>query len=94
MLSIEGEANNEIYEFSGDFYGLVKPNLPAMVPVEDKFSCFFFESPKVVYDGCVKVGLDSCSGDVFGVFTLCLFSQFDPIFGPIMFIKLCFFNSI
>lgn len=50
--------------------------------------------PKVVNDGCVKIRFDSCSNEVSGIFALSPLSKFNPVLGPIVFVKLGFPDSV
>ena len=73
---------------------MVEPNIPSMVPTNEKFSCFFFEIPKVVDRGCIKIRFDSCSSEVSSVFALSPFSKFSPVLGLVVLVKLGFPNFV
>ena len=65
-----------------------------MVSTNEKFGCFFFEIPKVVDDGCIKIRFDSSSSEVLGIFALSPFSKFGPVLRLIVFVELSFPDSI
>ena len=65
-----------------------------MVSTNKKFNCFFFQIPKVVDDGCIKIRFDAGSSEVLGIFALPPFSKFGLVLRPIVFVEFNFPNSI
>ena len=86
LVSIQGEANDEINDFGIDCNWLFKPNLAVVVLDHKELHRFFFESSKFVDNMCVEVGLNSCRRDVSCVIYLRLISHFGPVLRPIVFI--------
>ena len=65
-----------------------------MVSTNEKFGCFLFEIPKVVYDGCIKIRFDYSGSEISSLFALPPLSKLIPVLGPVVFIELSFPDSV